>query len=71
MIIKQVNFKERKNALQIAPKRSAVIPTLEKDPPLLPLHKKIRRYRTKVSFWKISIDGNQYPISDSDLWVLI
>jgi len=31
MIIKQVNFKDRKNALQIAPKRSAVIPTLHKS----------------------------------------
>ena len=51
MIIKQVNFKDRKNALQIALKRSAVILTLQKDTPLLPLHKKIRRYRTKVSIY--------------------
>jgi len=49
MIKNQANFKERKKALQTAPKRSAVIPTLQKDPPLLPQHKKIRRYRTKVS----------------------
>jgi len=49
MIIKQLNFKERKKALQIAPKRSAVIPTLQKDTPRYSqLHKKIRRYCTKV-----------------------
>ena len=52
IMIKHVHFKERKKALQIAPKRSAVIPTLQKDPPLLPLHKKIRRYHTKVSSCK-------------------
>ena len=49
IIIKQVKFKDKKKALQIAPKRSAVIPPLQKDTPLLPLHKKIRRYCTKVS----------------------
>ena len=52
-MIKHVNFKKRKPAIQIASKRSAVIPTLQKDPPLFPLHKKITdhryRYHTKVS----------------------
>jgi len=32
--MKHVNFKERKKAVKIVSKRSAVIPTLQKDPPL-------------------------------------
>ena len=38
-MMKNENFKDRKKAVQI----------VSKDPPLFPLYKKIRRYRTKVS----------------------
>jgi len=34
IMMKHVNLKERKKAVQIVSKRSAVIPTLQKDPPL-------------------------------------
>jgi len=33
-MMKNENFKDRKKAVQIVSKRSAVIPTLQKDPPL-------------------------------------
>ena len=59
-MIKHVQFKERKKALQIAPKRSAVIPTLQKDPPLS--HKGVDRFLPfLVCLNPIQMSNRKYP----------
>jgi len=47
--MKHVNFKKRKKAVQNVSKRSAVIPTLQKDPPLS--HKGVEMFGTGAKYF--------------------